>query len=327
MQGQAQEQLAKDHKAETNKGPRWLIVVLTIIVVVGIVVAIKSMSGPSEPVDPIVVTVNTQNMYQSYVDRKYNELGPTLREAITYDEFVEQLVDQRILVQQAQLKGLKVDPSEVMQQYNLLLKEEGMTKEEFREDLFKKNLTEDDVLSTINNNLLIDKLIQNSVVPNIKVTNQEIKELYDLNKETFTVQEAVHASHILVETEQDANDILQQLVEGADFFDLAAQYSIDPSVSENGGDLGYFEREMMIPEFADAAFEMEPGMVSKPIQTQFGWHIIAVHDKKQDGVLDLAEVEDLLRDSLKEERLTQASSDFLDLLKKNSTITYHNKEK
>ncbi|HIU86580.1 TPA: peptidyl-prolyl cis-trans isomerase [Candidatus Spyradomonas excrementavium] len=90
---------------------------------------------------------------------------------------------------------------------------------------------------------------------------------------------AVRAQHILVDTEQEAQLIEKRLDNGITFEYLAQKYSKCPS-GKNGGDLGYFRRGQMVKEFEDAAFSMEPGDISQPVQTQFGWHIIKVVDKK-----------------------------------------------
>ncbi len=89
----------------------------------------------------------------------------------------------------------------------------------------------------------------------------------------------VRASHILVKTEEEANKLYDEINSGKDFAAVAEEVSLCPSGSR-GGDLGYFGRGMMVKPFEDAAFELEPGVVSKPVQTQFGWHLILVTDKK-----------------------------------------------
>ena len=90
----------------------------------------------------------------------------------------------------------------------------------------------------------------------------------------------VRASHILVQTEEEANDILKKLDEGSDFAELAQEYSLCPS-KRDGGDLRYFGKGMMVKPFEDAAFDLEVGQVSAPVQTQFGWHLIKLTDKKE----------------------------------------------
>ena len=89
----------------------------------------------------------------------------------------------------------------------------------------------------------------------------------------------VRASHILVATEEEANNLRNEIINGKNFADVAAEYSKCPS-GANGGDLGYFGRGMMVKPFEYAAFELEVGELSQPVQTQFGWHLIEVTDKK-----------------------------------------------
>ena len=89
----------------------------------------------------------------------------------------------------------------------------------------------------------------------------------------------VRASHILVETEEEANELYEKIQNGGDFEQLAQEKSLCPS-GKNGGDLNYFGKGMMVKPFEDAAFSLETGEVSKPVQTQFGWHIIKLTGKK-----------------------------------------------
>jgi peptidyl-prolyl cis-trans isomerase C len=101
----------------------------------------------------------------------------------------------------------------------------------------------------------------------------------------------VHARHILVETEAEAKDILAELRKGTDFAELAKQKSKDPGAQE-GGDLGFFTKDQMVPEFAEVAFKLEPGQLSDPVKTQFGWHIIRVEEKRKRPVPPYEQVKD-----------------------------------
>ena len=89
----------------------------------------------------------------------------------------------------------------------------------------------------------------------------------------------VRASHILVKTEEEANDLYEKISNGADFAEMAQEYSLCPS-KRDGGDLRYFGKGMMVKPFEDAAFSLEVGEMSKPVETQFGWHLIKLTDKK-----------------------------------------------
>jgi peptidyl-prolyl cis-trans isomerase C len=114
-----------------------------------------------------------------------------------------------------------------------------------------------------------------------QITEAKLRQAYDQYAKEAPQTEEVHARHILVASEQEAKDIIDQLKKGADFAALAKDKTTDPSGKSNGGDLGYFTKQDMVPEFANAAFAMKPGDFSQtPIHTQFGWHVIKVEDRR-----------------------------------------------
>ena len=122
-----------------------------------------------------------------------------------------------------------------------------------------------------------------------------LKKLYDEQYGDFKGPEEVHARHILVKTEDEAKAIIKELDSGKDFAELAKEKSTGPS-GPNGGDLGYFTKDRMVEEFANAAFDMKPGTYSKePVKTQFGWHVIKVEDKRQQPAPSFDEVKNQLR--------------------------------
>ncbi|OSQ40716.1 peptidylprolyl isomerase [Thalassospira mesophila] len=113
------------------------------------------------------------------------------------------------------------------------------------------------------------------------VTDEAVKERYDAFIKTNEPEMQVHARHILLKTEEDAKAVIKELDDGADFAALAKEKSTGPS-GPTGGDLGFFSHDQMVPEFAEAAFNMEPGSYSKePVKTQFGWHVIKVEETKK----------------------------------------------
>src|SRR5258705_2132051 len=105
-------------------------------------------------------------------------------------------------------------------------------------------------------------------------------------------EQEVPARHILVPTEDEAKAILAEVKKGTDFAELAKQKSKDPGAAAEGGDLGYFGKSQMVPEFAEAAFKMKKGEVSDPVKSQFGWHIIKVEDKRTKPVPAFENVKD-----------------------------------
>lgn len=122
------------------------------------------------------------------------------------------------------------------------------------------------------------------------ITPDEIKAAYDEQVAAMPNVEEVHARHILVSTEDDAKAIKTQLDGGADFAQLAKDKSIEPGAKDSGGDLGYFTADKMVKPFADAAFALKVNEISQPIQTQFGWHIIQVLDRRPSAKPTLEEL-------------------------------------
>src|SRR5436305_4950527 len=137
-------------------------------------------------------------------------------------------------------------------------------------------------------------------------------------------EQEVHARHILVETEDQAKKVTEDLKKGADFAELAKKESKDPGASD-GGDLGFFTKEQMVPEFSTVAFALEPGKISDPVKTQFGWHIIKVEEKRTRKAPDFEQVKPQietyvvrkaqadyvakLREAAKVERMDQPAAD------------------
>ncbi|MCV3767375.1 peptidylprolyl isomerase [Rhizobium sp. TRM95796] len=127
------------------------------------------------------------------------------------------------------------------------------------------------------------------------VTDADVQTRYDAEIKAMPKQEEVRARHILVKTEDEAKAVIKALGEGKDFAELAKEKSTDPNKSD-GGDLGYFRKGQMVPEFETAAFAMQKGEVSKaPIKTQFGWHVIKVEDKRIAPPPPLEQVKDQIR--------------------------------
>ena len=135
------------------------------------------------------------------------------------------------------------------------------------------------------------------------VTQQDLEALYAEMVKSFEPKDEIHASHILLATEEQAKDTLIQLQAGADFATLANQKSLDKNAPN--GDLGYFTKEMMIPEFAEAVFNMKKGQLSAPIKTAYGWHIVQVEDRRKTQAPSFESQKDALRQKAMEQKLPQ----------------------
>jgi peptidyl-prolyl cis-trans isomerase C len=147
------------------------------------------------------------------------------------------------------------------------------------------------------------------------LTDEALHQTYDEAVKSMAGQEEVRARHILVQSEDEAKAILEQLKKGADFATLAKEKSKDPGAAE-GGDLGYFTKDQMVPEFADVAFKMYPGQLSNPVKTQFGWHVIKLEDKRTKQPPEFEKV----RDQIEAYLARKAQTDFIAKLRQNAKV-------
>jgi peptidyl-prolyl cis-trans isomerase C len=168
-------------------------------------------------------------------------------------------------------------------------------------------------LTFAKNKLLMDTQMQS--VGKDAVTDAALRKVYDEAAKQIGDEQEVRARHILVETEADAKALLAELKKGADFAALAKQKSKDPGASE-GGDLGYFTKDQMVPEFAEVAFKLNKGQTSDPVKTQFGWHIIKVEDKRKREVPSFDQVKPQLESYL----VRKAQADYVSKLRESAKI-------
>jgi peptidyl-prolyl cis-trans isomerase C len=204
--------------------------------------------------------VNGAEIRQSDVALAEEELGPSLTQmdpASRKENVLAFLIDMKIVAKAAEDK--KVENS----------------------DEFKKRL------AFTRNRLLMDSLLASE--GKAATTDDAMKKVYDEASKQIIGEQEVHARHILVETEDEAKAIAEELKKGADFAELAKKKSKDPGASD-GGDLGFFTKDQMVPEFSTVAFALEPGKISDPVKSQFGWHIIKVEEKRNRKAPDFEQV-------------------------------------
>ncbi|MFI5359884.1 MAG: peptidylprolyl isomerase [Halanaerobiales bacterium] len=170
-----------------------------------------------------------------------------------------------------------------------------------------------------NEMLLLINELQNSIVNSVEVSDAEIEKYYNENKDRFTVEEQVEASHILVEDEETAKEILNKLNNGSDFAELAKEYSLDGSASR-GGNLGFFPRGRMVKPFEEAAFALQVGEISEPVKTDFGYHIIKVTDRQEAKTLSLEESKEDIRSTLLYQKQMETLRTYLMELRENAEV-------
>jgi peptidyl-prolyl cis-trans isomerase C len=185
-------------------------------------------------------------------------------------------------------------------------------------------------LQFFSDNFLANEYLKREIAQKITVSDDELKSYYDSHKDEFKTQDMVKARHILVRVDNSASDdekkkakektelYLKKIKDGEDFAKLASDFSDDPGSKAKGGDLGFFPRGRMVKPFDDAAFSLKPGETSGIVETQFGFHIIKVEDRKDSSVESFDVVKERLKQKLSQDRTRKELTDFIDKAMKDS---------
>jgi peptidyl-prolyl cis-trans isomerase C len=246
----------------------------------------SSSEAPASTSDPVIARVNGVDITQGDLALAEEDVGSEMQ-AVSPEAKREQLIsylaDIIMVTQAADKKNLADNPD------------------------FKRRL------AFLRNKLLMGYELQQEA--KTAVTDEALHQTYDEAVKSMAGQEEVRARHILVESEDEAKALLEQLKNGADFATLAKEKSKDPGAAE-GGDLGYFTKDQMVPEFADVAFKMYPGQLSNPVKTQFGWHVIKVEDRRTKQPPEFDKVKDQIEAFL----ARKAQTDFITKLRQSAKV-------
>lgn len=237
---------------------------------------------------------------------------------------LKQLVDKELLSQEIKKQDIKVS-AEAMASEFADYKKMFRTDENFDRYLKTSGTTEDAIKQNIDHNLAVNKLLEEK--GGLKVPAEEVKKYFDDNTSRYEIKEQVRASHILIkvaagadkkvedEAKKKADEVYKEAKKaGADFGDLAKKYSEGPT-APRGGDLSYFQRGRMVPEFDKVVFDMKVNDVSKPVRTQFGWHVIQLTDKKEGRQKPFEEVKESIEKLLINKNSRKAKAEMLKKLK------------
>jgi peptidyl-prolyl cis-trans isomerase C len=242
-------------------------------------VALMTLSAFAE--DKMLAKVGNFPVYASELNKRLESLPPQYRSIYASPEgkakLLQQIVDERLIYIAATQKGIE-KRKEVLDEFEIAKK--NIVISSYVSDLFK----------------------------GVQISDAEIKDFYDKNQQEFSTKPQVHARHILLKTEQEALDVKAKLDAGEPFEALAKTFSQDPSAAQNGGDLGFFSKGDMVPEFELAAFTAALKTVTAPVKTQFGYHLIEVLERKEGTVQAL---DDTIKGQIKEFLTRQKQKDVL----------------
>jgi peptidyl-prolyl cis-trans isomerase C len=203
---------------------------------------------------------------------------------------LDQMIDRKLMAQEAKAAGVTIPDTIVTNVLDQFVRQFG-GEQQVDQMLAPMGLTRDDFRNAIQRDLTIRKYVDEKITTSIVVADADVRAFYDQNPDMFAGQDSVHVRHIILlshegDQDQQKSDRLAQMkairtraLNGEDFAELARQYSQD-NVAQQGGDLGYFPRGMMVKPFEDAAFALKKGQISDVVETQFGLHLIKCVDKK-----------------------------------------------
>ncbi len=251
-------------------------------------------SSKGDPDSPVLAKINDTTITKEAFLEEMNRIPEWARGRFQTEEgkkqFLDELIKKELIYQDAKRNGLH------------------------RDDEFKDKVEEFKKMT------LVKTVLEKEVEGKARIDSQAAKEFYDNNPDNFIIGREVRASHVLVETEEDANKIYERIQKGENFSALAKEFSKDTGSAKKGGDLGFFGRGKMVPEFERVAFSLKVGEVSKPVSTRFGFHIIKVTDKKGGRQGEFEEVKNALAKRLVMDQQKDIFETYVNSLKKNAKI-------
>ena len=258
---------------------------------VAALVLVSAGCGKGSGRDRIIASIGSMKITISDIVERIKNLPVKYQEFVKKrkEEFLDELINDTLLYQEALRKGLH------------------------------KNREVQNILDEAKKKILIARLLKDEVDDTIEINEEDIELYYDGNKEKYMRPEIMRVSHILVPTKEEADRIASELAKGAVFEDLARAKSVDPT-AQRGGDVGYFPKGQLMPEFEAACENLEIGGVSGPVKTTLGYHIIKLTDRRAPEERPLEQVRDSIKSELRTAERQKKFNDLVGKLRKNTPI-------
>ena len=291
---------------------------------------------PAELPD-VLARVNGEAVTKADFDRliknmelRANQPVPAERRDEVYRKALEQLVTYTVLSQETRARKVNVTDAEIesgIQQ----MRAQFPNEEAFKKALESRGMTIDKLKADTRIDISINKMVEAEVSTQAPPTDAQVREFYYKNPDKFKQDEAVRASHILFRVDETADaatkkkamdqaqSVLKQARDGADFAELAKKHSADGS-AQQGGDLNFFTRGQMVPPFDQAAFAMKPGEISDIVTTQFGYHIIKVTERRPAATVPFEQVSGRITEFLTDQQKQEKADAFIQSLKERAKI-------
>lgn len=351
---------SKKKSKESKKTGKGVGTALTVIIIIAAIAAVFAFTSWLQPVqemfvdqdgvdedETVIVKVNDQEITEAEFDRQWNILPAQMKMQVGKQTLLEDIINQRLLMQKAKEKGISTSDQEVEQFINQQLAQTGQTMEQFKQQLTMQNESYEDILEVYKKQLTIAKLFDTMSMADLNVTREDVETYYEENKKQFHHEKQATVRHILLEvnnqtSENETKALAENLTEQLDaknnsnFCKLVTNYSMDMGSKDNCGEYR-FEKGRMAPAFENASFSMDIGE-RETVNTSLGYHIILKMNESEAGYKELNDtiqtgrqqkpvnVSSYIEQQLTQERTTEAYDEYVGELKENATITYVNND-
>lgn len=330
-------------KKSPNKGIIWTVTIAIILIaIVSAIFIFKPFdqidftknSQNNQVKDEVLVSVNGENIMLSNLDSHWNALNPNVRIQMTRDQVLEQIIEETLLLQQAKELDLEVTMEEVDDFISSQIAINGLSIDDLEVTLESRGSSLDELRDIYQKQLSIVKLFDQETKDNLDVTDEEVEQYYNDNKEEFFIPEQVTVKHILIGINDEVNettayermDEITALMneDFSNYCDLVTEYSEDPGSIPTCGEYT-FPRGRMVPEFENAAFDLEVGD-SIVIRSSFGLHHILKIADVEPSYASLEQTRDFILQTLTESKAKKIYDEYITILKKKASIDYKTKE-
>jgi len=292
------------------------------------------------PVDPVIAKIADESITERQVMEAINQLArqrPLTREqmqqkdVLLYKDALETLIGFALLKNEAREMNIAVEPAKVDESWQAMVKR-FPNENQFKQTLLAQGMTETDLRKKLEDSLLFQKVVDSVVANPPAATDVDAQKFYDGNPQYFQIPEQVHAAHILLKVDPTATpeqkaelkkkleDMRADIESKKTAFAEAAKVSDDKSNAQKGGDLGFFPRGRMVKPFEEAAFAATPGTLTGVVETQFGYHLINVIEKRPVGKKSLEESKKDIMNFLDQKSKSEAIQKHLDGLKEKAKV-------
>jgi len=307
---------------------------IVIVAIVILLIITMMRSDTVERNDSVAAMVNGQTIFTSEVITKLNQIPEEYRDGINRQVLLNQTIVEKVLEAKVDEEGIVISDEEIQEAFDEMLMQNSVDEEQFEAYLSSNDITKEMFMVNFAKSIKLQTFVDENVIKDVEVSEEELKEMYDSNTESFEIKEQRNVSHILIcytgamrceeeRTQEEALSLIKSVASKAtktNFGDLAKEFSDGPSGPMEGS-LGYMDETTgFVPEFKTAALSLKENSMSDVVETDFGYHLIKVYDIKEGQVLAFDDVKSGLKEQVVNQKKDELVMTYIDELISDSRI-------